>query len=84
VVALVCLEATSEDRDDEDTASELHDYKSLQAVLSRLKENFKSEEYLQVEIPDHEEPVETTDHEEPVETTDHEEPVGNPNDEVPE
>ncbi|MHA2270543.1 MAG: hypothetical protein ACXACI_01685 [Candidatus Hodarchaeales archaeon] len=40
VVGLLCLESTS--REAEDTAAELHDFKSLQAVLSRLKGKFKN------------------------------------------
>jgi hypothetical protein len=40
VIGLLCLESTS--RDAEDSAAELHDFKSLQAVLSRLKGKFRN------------------------------------------
>ncbi|MFW9913999.1 MAG: hypothetical protein ACFFGZ_00185 [Candidatus Thorarchaeota archaeon] len=52
VVGLLCLESTS--RDAEDTAAELHDFKSLQAVLSRLKGKFRNGNHDETSVSENE------------------------------
>ncbi len=69
LIGLVCLQSTSEEKE---ITEDLHDYRSLQAVISRLKDQFEDCRKIVVPIP--EEPLEDVS-EEVVEEVPEKEPI---------